>query len=63
MLIVLNLSGSRFALMEVKAVVYYLMLNFKFVPNKDTQIPIQLVKTVASVKAERGVDLRLVPRF
>lgn len=49
--------------MQVKAVIYYLMLNFKLVPNKDTQIPVKLVKTIASVIAERGIDLRLEPRF
>lgn len=48
--------------MEVKAVIYYLMLNFKFVPNDKTQIPVKLAKTPMSLKTERGVELQLLPR-
>lgn len=54
--------ASRFALMEVKTVLYYLVLNFKFVPNAETQIPLKLAKNPTSFKTERGVHLQLVPR-
>lgn len=54
--------GSRFALMEVKAVLYYLLLNFKFEPNADTQIPLKLKKSPGGVATEKGVNLRLTPR-
>lgn len=55
-------SGSRFALMEAKAVIYYLLLNFKFVSYARTQIPLRLAKSAASIKAEKGVHLQMVPR-
>lgn len=48
--------------MEVKAVIYYLVLNFNIVPNKDTQIPLKMVKLAGAVKAENGVNLQFVPR-
>lgn len=55
-------SGSRFALMEIKAVLYYLLLNFSFEPNEKTQIPVQLKKTAFSPLPENGVHLELKPR-
>lgn len=53
--------GSRFALMVVKAILYYLLLNFSFVENKDTQIPLKLKKGVV-LATEKGVHLQLKPR-
>ena len=47
--------------MEIKAVLYSLMLNFKFEPNAETQIPIKLQKAFQT-RAEKGVKLRLTPR-
>lgn len=54
-------EGSRFALMEIKAIIYYLMLNFKFVPNKESQIPLKLMKSNI-LKTERGIHMELQPR-
>lgn len=48
--------------MEIKAVIYYLLLNFKFVPNAKTEIPVKLAKTAVGLKTERGVHLQLLPR-
>ncbi|XP_055313348.1 probable cytochrome P450 9f2 [Sitodiplosis mosellana] len=56
-----NCIGSRFALMELKAILYYLLLNFSLEPNKDTQIPLKLRKS-PFVIAEKGVHLELKPR-
>ncbi|XP_055326850.1 uncharacterized protein LOC129580438 [Sitodiplosis mosellana] len=56
-----NCIGSRFALMELKAILYYLLLNFTFEPNKDTQIPLKMSK-VPFIKTEKGVHLQLKPR-
>ncbi|XP_055308854.1 probable cytochrome P450 9f2 isoform X2 [Sitodiplosis mosellana] len=55
-----NCIGSRFALMEAKAILYNLLLNFSFEPNKDTKIPIKLKKTFFIVFD--GVHLELKPR-
>lgn len=39
-----NCIGSRFALMELKGILYYLLLNFSFERNDDTQIPLKMKK-------------------
>lgn len=54
--------GSRFALMEAKAILYNLLLNFSFEPNEKTQIPLKLKKTAFSLMSESGVHLNLIPR-
>ncbi|XP_031624495.1 probable cytochrome P450 9f2 [Contarinia nasturtii] len=56
-----NCIGSRFALMELKAILYYLLLNFSFEPNKDTQIPLKMKKG-GFVNTENGVHLELKSR-
>lgn len=56
-----SFAGSRFALMEVKAILYYLLLNFSFEPNKDTQIPLKMKKGFFLL-TEKGVHLELKPR-
>lgn len=45
--------------MEVKAVLYYLLLNFKFVPNAETQIPLKLKKNPAGPATEKGIHMQL----
>ncbi|CAO1441584.1 unnamed protein product [Diamesa hyperborea] len=57
-----NCIGSRFALMEMKTIIYYLLLNFKFEVTAKTQIPLQYAKTQVALKTERGVWVALVPR-
>lgn len=57
-----NCIGSRFALMEMKTIIYYLLLNFKFEVTAKTQIPLQYAKTQFGLKTERGVWVALVPR-
>lgn len=55
--------GSRFALMELKAILYYLLLNFSFEANEQTQIPIKLIKSAFSLRTEDGMHLELRPRI
>ncbi|XP_031624489.1 probable cytochrome P450 9f2 [Contarinia nasturtii] len=57
-----NCIGSRFALMEIKAILYNLLLNFSFEPNEKTQIPLILKKSSFSLDSENGVHLELKPR-
>jgi cytochrome P450 family 9 len=57
-----NCIGSRFALMEVKAVLYYLLLNFSFEVTTRTQVPIKLEKMPFGLKAEGGIHLEFRPR-
>lgn len=54
--------GSRFALMEAKAVIYYLLLSFSLEANEKTEIPIIWKKTPFNIMAENGVFMRLKPR-
>lgn len=51
--------GSRFALMQIKVIVYHLLLHFELVPNCKTQIPLQFKKQLFSVGFEKGVHLEL----
>lgn len=37
-----NCIGSRFALLEIKALFYHLLLNFEIEPTKTTAIPLKL---------------------
>lgn len=56
------ISGSRFALMEVKAIIYYLLLSFRLEPNEKTEIPIVLDKTPFNIRPKNGMHLQLKPR-
>ncbi|XP_031640704.1 probable cytochrome P450 9f2 [Contarinia nasturtii] len=58
-----NCIGSRFALMKMKAILYYLLLNFSFKSNKDTQIPLKMKKVPFQILTEKGVHLELKPRL
>uniref|UniRef100_A0A182MV04 Uncharacterized protein n=1 Tax=Anopheles culicifacies TaxID=139723 RepID=A0A182MV04_9DIPT len=57
-----NCIASRFALMEVKAIVYHLLLYYEFQCCDRTQVPIQLAKGLNPLKAEKGIFLKLMPR-
>lgn len=60
--LVFYISGSRFALMETKAIIYYMVLNFSLEPNQQTQIPIVLKKNPFTLTCEQGVNAELRPR-
>lgn len=55
-------AGSRFALMELKVILYYLLLNLSFEVNRDTQIPLKMKKGPV-MATEKGVHLELKPRL
>ncbi|XP_062563368.1 probable cytochrome P450 9f2 isoform X1 [Armigeres subalbatus] len=57
-----NCIGSRFALMEMKALVYALLLNFSVERNEKTQVPIQFPKGFAPLFGQNGLHLRLKVR-
>uniref|UniRef100_A0A182Q8G5 Cytochrome P450 n=1 Tax=Anopheles farauti TaxID=69004 RepID=A0A182Q8G5_9DIPT len=57
-----NCIASRFALMETKAIVYHLILNFEFHRSARTQVPMQLAKGFTGMKAEKGIHVRLIKR-
>lgn len=57
-----NCIGSRFALMEVKTIFYYLLLNFTFEVTEKTQIPLKYAKNPVGIQAEKGIWLALKPR-
>jgi len=54
--------GNRFALMEIKALFFHLILNFSFERNEKTQIPVQLVRSFTSIESEKGIHAELKPR-
>lgn len=57
-----NCIGSRFALMEVKTIFYYLLRNFSFEVTEKTQIPLKLEATTVGLKSEKGIWIALKSR-
>ncbi|KAL1495020.1 hypothetical protein ABEB36_010509 [Hypothenemus hampei] len=55
--------GSRFALLEVKSIVFHLVKDFEIVPTDKTQIPLKLKKSAVNVRAEHGFSLGLKRRM
>ncbi|XP_055679444.1 probable cytochrome P450 9f2 [Lutzomyia longipalpis] len=57
-----NCIGSRFALMELKSILYYLILNFRLEPTSKTQIPLKLAKNMFGLQTENGIHVSFRPR-
>uniref|UniRef100_A0A182PZA6 Uncharacterized protein n=1 Tax=Anopheles epiroticus TaxID=199890 RepID=A0A182PZA6_9DIPT len=57
-----NCIGSRFALMEVKAIVYQLLKEFSFEQTSRTEVPIRLQKGFVALNSENGVHVKFTPR-
>ncbi|XP_059611812.1 uncharacterized protein LOC132258498 [Phlebotomus argentipes] len=57
-----NCIGSRFALMEIKSLIYYLILNFHFDMSDKTEVPVVLVSSFVGLKARSGVWIKFRPR-
>jgi len=53
--------ASRFSLMEMKLIFYYLIKNFKFEPNEKTQAPLKFKKHPFNVP-QKGVHVTFRPR-
>nr|CAH7744905.1 unnamed protein product [Callosobruchus chinensis] len=49
-----NCIGSRFALLELKALFFHMLSRFELVPTDKTQIPLKLCKTSINPMAEMG---------
>lgn len=47
--------GSRFALMEMKIMLFHLVLNFELVAIERTQVPLKLKKTIGALVAKDGI--------
>ncbi|XP_053682992.1 probable cytochrome P450 9f2 [Sabethes cyaneus] len=57
-----NCIGSRFALMELKAIVYHMLLKFPFQRSENTQIPLKLKKGFVALSTEKGMFMQLQAR-
>lgn len=57
-----NCIGSRFALMELKTIFYYLMVNFSFEKTEKTQIPFKYQDVPFATKPLNGYWVGLKPR-
>ncbi|XP_060530967.1 cytochrome P450 9e2-like [Cylas formicarius] len=49
-----NCIGSRFAILEVKAMLYHLLFKYEVVPTAKTQIPLKITKKSLNFTAENG---------
>ncbi|KAG7160000.1 Cytochrome P450 6B6-like [Homarus americanus] len=56
-------AGMRFALMEAKVAIVYLLQEFAFIPSKKTQVPLIIEKRSGLLKAQDGVWVRLAKRI
>ncbi|XP_019866454.2 cytochrome P450 9e2 [Aethina tumida] len=54
-----NCIGSRYALLTAKVLFFYILTNFKIVPNEKTVIPLVLSKTQLILGAQDGVWFNL----
>lgn len=61
-MIILLCVGSRFALMEIKALAYHILLHFSLEPSADTIIPMRLAKAPGTLKPENKIMLSLKRR-
>uniref|UniRef100_A0A1L8E4C8 Putative cytochrome n=1 Tax=Nyssomyia neivai TaxID=330878 RepID=A0A1L8E4C8_9DIPT len=57
-----NCIGSRFALMLLKSVIFYLVLDFHIEVTEKTQIPLKLAKSMIGLQTEKGVYVSFRPR-
>lgn len=57
-----NCIGSRFALLEVKTIFYYLLRNFNFEATSNTKVPIEFVKVPTIFQIDGPLNIALVPR-
>ncbi|KAG5683846.1 hypothetical protein PVAND_013109 [Polypedilum vanderplanki] len=57
-----NCIGNRFALLEVKTIFYYLLLNFTFEATNETEIPLKLGRSQTTLQLENGLKCALIPR-
>lgn len=53
--------GSRFALMEVKAILYNLLLKFSFERYEKTQVPVKLKRASFNMSLQDGLYLEFKP--
>ncbi|XP_055696961.1 probable cytochrome P450 9f2 [Phlebotomus papatasi] len=57
-----NCIGSRFALMEVKSLIFYLIVNFHFDLSNKTEVPLVMKGSFVGLKARSGVWIKFRPR-
>lgn len=48
--------------MEIKAVLFNILLHFSIEPTENTQIPLKLAKSSATIVTEKGVHVEFKPR-
>lgn len=54
--------GNRFALMEVKVMLYFLLKKFRFEVASTTEIPMTLVSSPFGIQPRDGLNIKLIAR-
>ncbi|KAI8046838.1 hypothetical protein M5D96_003052 [Drosophila gunungcola] len=57
-----NCIGSRFALLEAKAVIYYLLKDYRFAPAAKSCIPLELASSGFQLAPKTGFWVKLIKR-
>uniref|UniRef100_A0A1B0CWX2 Cytochrome n=2 Tax=Lutzomyia longipalpis TaxID=7200 RepID=A0A1B0CWX2_LUTLO len=57
-----NCIASRFALMEIKSILYHVVLNFHLEPTEKTQIPLKMGKGFIGPISDKPILIQLRPR-
>ncbi|EDW81111.1 uncharacterized protein Dwil_GK11195 [Drosophila willistoni] len=57
-----NCIGSRFALLEAKAMIYYILRDYRIAPAKKSSIPLELSSSGFQLVPKDGFWLKLIPR-
>ncbi|KAH8332815.1 hypothetical protein KR074_011292 [Drosophila pseudoananassae] len=57
-----NCIGLRYALLEAKSFIYYMLKNYRFVPAKKSCIPIELSGSGFQMLPKGGFWIKLLPR-
>lgn len=58
----LDFLGNRFALLEVKAFLYYLLRDYRLEASAKTCIPLELDTSNVQMKPKTGFWIQLKPR-
>lgn len=55
-------TGARLAVMEMKTIMYHLVLRFRFVRSVKTDVPVKMKNLPIRLQGVRSMNIELQPR-